>query len=101
MREQPRAYGKLLSAAVALVACSALAAPAGEAQDATRAALKAGYLLNFIKFVEWPSRTLGDTVTVCFLGNSGIYDEFSSGLPDKRLGTRRLVARRLAPAEAV
>ncbi len=90
-----------MSAAVALVACSALVSPPSlQAREAERAAaLKAGYLFNFVKFVEWPTLAPADTLTVCFLGNSGVYDELSAGLADKRLGTRRLVARRLAPAE--
>lgn len=101
MRHQPRTCGKLLSAAVAIAACSALvSSPDLLAREAERAdALKAGYLFNFMKFVEWPPLAPADTLTICFLGNSSVYDELSSGLPDKRLGARRLVARRLAPAE--
>ena len=64
-------------------------------------ALKAGYLFNFMKFVEWPPLASTDTLTVCFLGDSRVYDELSAGLPDKHLGARKLVAHRLAPAEPV
>jgi uncharacterized protein DUF4154 len=103
MPDQPRARGtrSFLSAAVALVACSALVPfPKSHAREADRvAALKAGYLFNFMKFVEWPPLAAADTITVCFLGDSAVYDELSAGLPDKRLGKRRIVARRLAPAE--
>ncbi|MEJ0036164.1 MAG: YfiR family protein [Gammaproteobacteria bacterium] len=103
MRDQPRARGlrPFFSAAATLVACSALAwIPTGHAREAQRAdALKAGYLFNFMKFVEWPPLAAADALTVCFLGNSGVYDELSAGLADKRLGPRRLIARRLAPSE--
>ncbi len=103
-RDQPRPRGNspLLSAAVALVACSALA-PFSDvyAREAARAdALKAGYLFNFMKFVEWPLAP-ADTLTVCFVGSSGVYDELTAGLPEKRLGTRRLVTHRLAPGESM
>jgi hypothetical protein len=105
MRDQPRARGirPFLTAATTLVACSALVSlPSSHAREARRAdALKAGYLFNFLKFIEWPPPPLvpGDTLTVCFLGDSGVHDEISAALTDKRLGTRRLVARRVAPAD--
>ena len=100
MRYQPRPSGNFLSAAVAIVACSALAPLADtQAHEAGRAdALKAGYLFNFIKFVEWPPLA-ADSLTVCFLGDSGVYDELSAGLSEKRVGRRPLVTRRIAPAE--
>jgi hypothetical protein len=104
-RDQPRARGNstLVSVAVALMACSTLLPqPALQARDAQRAeALKAGYLFNFVKFVEWPPRSPADTLTICFVGTSAVYDELSAGLPDKSVGSRKLVTRRLAPAESV
>ena len=30
--------------------------------------LKAAYLFNFVKFVEWPAAPASDALTVCFLG---------------------------------
>jgi hypothetical protein len=103
MRDQPRARGirPFLTAAASLVACYALASlPASPARETQRAdALKAGYLFNFLKFVEWPPIAPADTLTICLLGTSSVYNEISDGLSDKRLGTRRLVARHLAPAE--
>jgi len=105
MRDQPRARGlrPFLIAAAALAACSALAAApecrAGEAQRAD--VLKADYLLTLLKFVDWPPPVAADTLNACFLGNSGVYDEFSARAPDKRVGARRVVARRLAPGEPV
>jgi hypothetical protein len=38
---------------------------------------------------------------VCFLGDSGVHDEIAAGLTDKRLGARRLVAHRVAPADPI
>ena len=96
-----------LSAAIALVVLTAFAClPAtistSHAREALREdALKAGYLFNFMKFVEWPAPSPADPFTVCFLGESGVYDELASVLPDKHLGARRLVARRLSPNEAL
>jgi YfiR/HmsC-like len=45
---------------------------AGEPAPVDRAdQLRAGYLLNFVKFVEWPGGAL-DRWTLCFLGGDGI-----------------------------
>jgi hypothetical protein len=103
MRDQPRARGirPFFVAAAALVACSAFGAPPGAREIHRADAVKAGYLFNFLKFVEWPPIVPADTLTVCFLGNSGVYDEISARRSYQRVGTRRLVARRLAPGEPV
>jgi hypothetical protein len=105
MRDQPRARGirPFLTAAAALVACSALAClPGSQAHEAQRAdALKAGYLFNFLKFVAWPPLVSPDTLTACFLGDSGVYEEISAGRSDKHIGARRLAARKLAPGDPV
>ena len=41
---------------------------------ATRCRIKAAYLYNFIKYVDWPS--YGDTITIGVLG----YDPFGTAL---------------------
>jgi hypothetical protein len=103
MRDQPRARGirPFLTAATSLAAASALVSlPPVHARDTQRAdALKAGYLFNFLKFVEWPPLVPADVLTLCLLGGSGVYDEISTALAEKQLGARRLVARRITPAE--
>lgn len=108
-REQPRGrrYRLFLSAAIGLVAYSALASlPAAVSSSHAREslredALKAGYLFNFMKFVDWPPTAPSDSFTVCFVGESGVYDELAAVLPDKRLGARKLQARRLSAEQAL
>lgn len=34
--------------------------------------LRAGYLLNFVKFVEWPAGDSGENRTFCFVGGAGV-----------------------------
>ncbi len=59
--------------------------------------LKAAYLFNFIKFVEWPPPAAAtEPLTVCFLGAPGVYDALATNIEDKRAGERPLAARRLA-----
>lgn len=104
MRDQPRARGirPFLTAAASLVAASACVSlpSSAHARELQRVdALKAGYLFNFLKFVEWPPLAPADILTICLLGESGVYEEISTGLAEKRVGARRLVARRIAAAE--
>jgi len=53
---------------------AALMAGASEAasQTSTAPALKAAFLYNFAKFVEWPALPAGAPIVVCFVGDDGI-----------------------------
>jgi YfiR/HmsC-like len=77
--------------AFALMACFGQAHAADKREDQ----FKAGYLLNFMKFVEWPAFIPADSLTICFVGGSGIYDSLAADIDTKRVGERRLVARKL------
>jgi hypothetical protein len=57
--------------------------------------LKSGYLLNFVKFVEWPLSAPGKPLTVCFLGAAGIRETLEVGIESKRVGTRPLAVRQI------
>jgi hypothetical protein len=82
------------SIAVALIC---LAFPPAFAADAAHSSredqLKAGYIFNFAKFVEWPSLAATDTLTICFLGGLGIRDAFVASSDGKQVGTHPVVAR--------
>jgi len=72
--------------------------PAGFADEAaTRREdqLKAAYLFNFVKFVEWPASVPTDVLTVCFVGGEGVHDALASGIDSKRVGPRRLAVRQV------
>ncbi|WP_310565941.1 YfiR family protein [Hydrogenophaga sp.] len=43
----------------------ALAAPAAQSQTASEAAVKAGFVYNFIKFTQWPSPREGAPIHLC------------------------------------
>jgi YfiR/HmsC-like len=60
--------------------------------------VKAAFLLNFAKFIEWPPNTFeskNKTITVCIFG----YDPFGNALDDllkgKNINDRELLARRV------
>jgi hypothetical protein len=80
---------------IALLAAHALATASAHADDVQRREdqFKAAYLFNFAKFVEWPNSA--DTLTVCFLGGEGVHEALASGIDGKRVGARKLIARRL------
>jgi YfiR/HmsC-like len=86
------------------IAPFATACRADAVQDAGREdQLRAGYLLNFAKFVGWPAANITDPFTVCFIGASGVRDAFAAGASGKRIGNRAIVIRILdehaSPAE--
>ena len=93
----------ILAAGVAGLAGAAgfsLAGIADEAATRREDQLKAGYVFNFVKFVEWPTSVPADVLTVCFAGAEGVHDALALGIENKRVGSRRLSVRRLQDAKA-
>jgi hypothetical protein len=70
---------------------------AADEADARRATqLKSGYLLNFVKFVEWPPATSLDApLVICFLGGSRMRETLENGIDTKRVGSRPLAVRQI------
>jgi hypothetical protein len=93
-------YVRLSFLAVAMLVSVPPGAVADEASVSREDQFKAAYLFNFLKFVEWPPSVPSDVLTVCFVGGSGVYEALGTGLDEKRAGARRLVLRRLKPAES-
>jgi hypothetical protein len=61
--------------AATLIAAPGIAAGAG-ADVAPDVAVKAAFLFNFAKFVEWPALPAGAPLVVCVVGNDGIAAAF-------------------------
>lgn len=57
--------------------------------------LKSGYLLNFVKFVEWPQSAPGEPLTICFVGAESMFATLAAGIGDKHIGTRPLAVRQI------
>jgi hypothetical protein len=87
----------LLAPYIATLATLMLASASVRADDVERREdqFKAAYLFNFVKFVEWPPGAPAESLTVCFFGGEGVHQALAIGIDQKRVGTRRLVARRL------
>ena len=63
--------------------------------------IKAGFLYNFLKFIEWPSDVLPETsgtINICVLGDELAREAFES-LNGKMVKDRRLAVRRLEPVK--
>jgi hypothetical protein len=81
----------------AIVAASAAAGPpsAGEYE------IKAAFLYNFIRFVEWPEDAFAadDNVVICILGEDPFGDDLDRAVLDKVVHERAVVVQRLSAAE--
>ena len=72
-------------------------AQAGDASDSSEYLIKAGFIYNFAKFVEWPSTSFSQPESPIVIGVLGT-DPFGSVLDrivaDKKIGSRGFVVRR-------
>lgn len=68
------------------------AVAAGE-EPSREAQLKAAYIYNFLKFVEWSNARPAEPLSVCFLGASDVLEAFAVATADKTVGARGMKAR--------
>lgn len=97
-----RSLRPLLTALAA--ACAFLAIPALHAQNArpTDYQVKATYLYNFGRFVEWPGKAAaaqGGSFTVCVLGQDPFGPSLDATLAGETIGGKTIVAKRISSAE--
>lgn len=76
-------------------------AGADEASVRREEQLKAAYLFNFIKFVEWPPSVPANVLTVCFVGAEGVHNALAAGIANKKVGQRALAVRHLQSAASL
>jgi hypothetical protein len=70
------------------------------AQDAAQqreAQLKAAYVFNFLKFVDWDARPTGKELDVCFMGADDVRDALSRAISDKNVSNRKVSVRSAVP----
>ena len=77
------------------------ARPARAETTAADHEVKAAFLYNFVKFVEWPARALEgrDALVIGVLGEGPLGATLERTLAGKTAGERRIVARRLASGD--
>jgi hypothetical protein len=99
MRQRVRQI-RAVAAIVLLLASVSLPA----AESATADQIKAAYLFNFAKFVEWPAEALPQSdsiVTFCALGLSPVVDELDSVLRGKTITGHKIALRRLQSPDEI
>lgn len=74
----------------------ALAVPASFGQVTTEAQLKAAYLVNFLKYVEWPAQR--PTLTICLFGRDSLGPSLAS-YEGRQIGGRELNIRKVSSPE--
>ena len=89
------------------LAC-ALVRPAsmrGQASKPTEYEVKAAYLYNFGRFVEWPAavtQTQSDSFSICVLGQDPFGPSLNAVLADETIAGKNVVARQIStPTDAV
>ena len=82
-----------LCLALLAVACRAVEPPAASLE----LQVKAAFVYNFAKFVEWPAGSSpgDDTLTFCVMGAEPLYGELKKTLGGKTIAGRPVVARRI------
>ena len=95
-----RASGWSSLTLIALLVSIAMAAPA----QVDEYHLKAAFLLNFAKFVEWPPQAFAaadDPITICILGKNPFGNILAETVSGKTVAGRPLVVRQLAAGQPV
>lgn len=83
----------VLASIVAAVCCIAIA------QDQPEYSVKAQYIYNFSKFVEFPSETVGNKFVIGVLGVNPFEDDLESQYNGKLIGGKQVVIKHLDSAE--
>jgi hypothetical protein len=82
-----------------IAALPSLTAAGGQGQPMDEYQVKAAFLYNFAKFVEWPADTFqsaNEPIAICVLGPDPFGQELESAVKGKTIDGRRLVARRIS-----
>ena len=82
-----------------LAAGRASAAQTGNLDIGREDQLKAAYLFNFVKFVEWPVAARGP-IRICFIGAQGVHASLAASTAGKTIGERSIATRVLQVAES-
>jgi len=87
----------IITLSMTLNSTSTAAAQAGDASDSSEYLIKAGFIYNFAKFVEWPTAAFPQSDSPIVIGVLGT-DPFGNTLDriveDKKIGTRGFIVKR-------
>ncbi len=69
------------------------ASVAADAPPSREAQMKAAYVFNFLKFVEWQNSESSAPLEICFAGAKDVLDAFVISTADKTVGAREISVR--------
>jgi hypothetical protein len=81
---------------------AALLNTAGKAEQVNENNLKAAYVYNLAKFVEWPPQSFQnatDPIVICVLGESPVQNALAEAVNGERIDDRKLVVYRYAAVQ--
>src|ERR1700722_13419516 len=84
----------MLRAVLTAIAIALLAAPAPAGEVRLEYEVKAAFLFNFLKFVEWPPSPGGTPWVICVLGHDPFGDVLDETVRGKIVNGRRVEVRR-------
>jgi hypothetical protein len=82
-----------------VILIGSLLAPVAQGQNAEEYQIKAAFLYNFAKFVEWPSQTFQSTaapIVICVLGQNPFGHALEEAVAGKVVAGRGLITREVA-----
>ena len=94
-------HRRAIAFALALIAALALAPPRGHAEPIGEYSVKAAFLLNFARLVQWPGTSFESPqapIVVGFLGSDAFEAARAAGIEKKRVGDRPVKIRRISGA---
>lgn len=89
---------RLLARCLGALFLLALPAAPGQAQLSTEFQLKAAFLVNFLKYIEWPSAS--GSATICLFGRDTL-GSYLAGYEGRSVGGRELRIRRISGPDQV
>jgi hypothetical protein len=95
----PRWRATALRASLAMILAACLGAAAARGQAADEYQLKAAFLSNFAKFVDWPPQTFSgpqDPIVICVLGTNPFGDALRQAVNGKAVEDRKPALRQIS-----
>lgn len=102
----PLQTGKVLGSALGIalwVGASCTTGALAQSREASEYQVKAAFLYNFAKFVEWPpdaARDSSDPITICIIGQDPFGTVLDEVVRGKTVSGHRLVIRRSKPGQS-
>jgi hypothetical protein len=63
--------------------------------------LKAAYVFNFVKFVDWDMRGAADSLDICFDGADDVRDALAQATASKAVGARKILVHAVRSADSL